>query len=911
MRVEFAQPMLLLLIPILFVVSLLIYKKYSFHRILGNSHALWVLAARFLVITFTVLAIASPSILKASTQSATWVLLDVSDSTLTARGDMEAAVSKGLAAAPKDLSVGVIAFGADAMVEKPLAKEASFSHANTSVDPRRSDEDKALKLAEALLPSDSAGRMMLISDGQIADVTTQAALLLARGIAVDVMRISSAPKADAQVSKLTLPSKTYEGQDYQVTVTMDATADTHGTLILYANRQPVQKREVTLRKGENTIVFQDTAKAAGVVTYEAQLIADGDEQTRNNRMGAYMAVTGKPTVLLVEGLDDASRELRKLMDAAKMLYEVITPGRLPEDGQSLRRYDTVVLVNVDADDISQNALTALDSYVKVLGRGLVVIGGDRSYALGGYRGSKLEEMLPVTIDVRNQMDLPSLALVLVIDKSGSMTGAQFGATRLEVAKEAAMRSVEVLTSQDQVGVIAFDDAAKWVVPLGSAGDIAAVQQQIGTIRPGGGTAFYTPLAEALDSLTKTQAKLKHVIFLTDGEAGDNGYDVLVQRMADNGITMTTVAVGTGANVRVLSLLAQIGNGRSYSAGEFDNLPKIFTKETFLATGSYVQNRIFTPVITQNAQLTNYPGFPTLSGYLATTEKPLANIAMVSDRDDPILAWWQYGAGRVLAWTSDSQGAWTGRFLSWDQAVPFFTGLINHVLPDENQEGDLQVQVEGTQAKVRYTLPGGITAEESEQTTAYALLPDGTMAEAALIETEPNVYEGTFAADQQGAYAIRVEQVSGGQKVRQLEGGAVASYSQEYDLSRQYSTQALENLARMTGGRVIEDPAQMFAARGLTAETRLSLQTALLWAALGMFLIDIALRRLAFDQALVKAFTAARDKAEAAREEKREAAVTKKTEKPAKPSKKKDAPVAVSATGMADNLLKAREQKKHL
>ncbi len=911
MRVELSQPFLLLLIPVLFLLSFFVYKKYSFRKIRGNSHAILVLALRFLVIAVTVLALSSPSVLKASNQAATWVLLDVSDSTLPQRNEMEAAVNAGIAAAPGDLSVGVIAFGADAMVEKPLATGASFAHAETSVDPKRSDAEKALKLAEALLPSDAAGRMMLLSDGQIADVTAQAALLSARGIAVDVMKVSASQKADAQVTRLSLPSRAFEGQDYQVTVTMDATADTHGTLVLYANRQPVQKREVTLRRGENTIVFQDTAKAAGVVTYEAQLIADGDEQTRNNRMGAYMAVQGKPTVLVVEGVDNGGRELRKLMDAAKMQYEVITPGRLPEDGQTLRRFEAVVFVNVDADDVSQNALAALDDYVKVLGRGLVVIGGDRSYALGGYRGSKLEEMLPVTIDVRNQMELPSLALILVIDKSGSMTGAQFGATRLEVAKEAAMRAVEVLTGKDQVGVIAFDDAAKWVVPLGSAGDIAAVQQAIGTIRPGGGTAFYTPLAEALDSLSSADAKLKHVIFLTDGEAGDNGYDILVQRMADNGITMTTVAVGTGANVRVLSRLAEIGGGRTYTAGEFDNLPKIFTKETFLATGSYVQNRIFTPVITQNTQLTDYPGFPTLGGYLAATEKPLANISMVSDREDPILAWWQYGAGRVLAWTSDSQGAWTGRFLSWDQAVSFFTGLITHVLPDESQEGDLQVKVEGAQAKVRYQLPSGIAAEDNVQTTAYALLPDGTQAEADLIETEPGVYEGSLATDQQGAYAIRIEQVKDGQKVRQLEGGAVVAYSQEYDVSRQFSGQALETLARLTGGRVIDDPGQMFAARGSTAETRLALRTALLWTALMLFLLDIALRRLAFDRTLQKAFATARDKAITAQAQRREAATAKKAERPLKPGKKKDAPVAVSATGMADSLLKAREQKKHL
>ncbi len=907
MQVEFVFPWVLLLIPVLFGLTVFLYKKFAYGADKRNVHAYAVLGMRFVVIACIVLALASPSILSRSNQAATWVLLDVSDSTLLMRGDMENAVSQGLGQKPEDLSAGVIAFGGDAMVEAPLSPKTAFSRAETSVDPERSDAAMALQLAGALLPSDAAGRMMLVSDGGIGDTDAQAALLKARGIAVDVMYVSGPQAEDAQVTRLTLPSKAYQGQAVQVTVEMDATMDTHGTLILYANRQPVNTKEVSLRRGKNTFVFQDTAKASGVVTYEAQLIVPGDSQTRNNRMGSYMAVMGQPTVLLVEGREGESREMQKILDAAGFKWEAITPAGMPQNAEALRKYDAAVLVNADADTFSADALSALDAYVKTLGRGLTVIGGDQSYALGGYRGSKLEEILPVTIDVRNQMDLPSLALMLVIDKSGSMTGGQFGTTRLEVAKEAAMRSVEVLTGRDQVGVIAFDDAAKWVVPLQSAADIGAIQNAIGTIRPGGGTAFYSPLYEALTALNNSDAKLKHVIFLTDGEAGDSGYDLLVGNMAQNGITLTTVAVGSGANVRVLSRLADIGKGRAFTAGEFDDIPKIFTKETFLVTGSYVQNRLFTSVITEIGPLTDFAGFPQLWGYLAATEKPMATVSMVSDREDPLLAWWQYGAGRVLAWTSDIKGAWTGQFLRWDQAASFFSGLVSHVLPEGSQEGELNARMEGTQATVTYTAPAGVDFENLE-TSAHVLMPDGTETTIPLTEMAPGEYEGSFIAPQQGAYAIRAEQTQNGQTVRQLEGGAVRSYSEEYDLRRQSGEDSLKRLANATGGRVITDPQEMFAARGVEAQSRYMLRPMLLTLALVLFLLDIALRRLALDRMLIKAFGMAKEKAAASAVKRRERHVRPVR---AKPGKRKDATVSVSVTDMADNLLKVREQKKHL
>jgi len=452
-------------------------------------------AVRLALTLLLVAALTGPALLLPGNRAATWVLADLSASASAQRNAMREALETAFPYASDDLSVGVIGFGENAMVDVPLAQGRRTAGLNAAVAPSGTDIGRALALALALLPDDAAGRIALLSDGKDNSngVSAQLSALQARGIAVDVFPFPSGFARDAQVTGVTPPAQVYQGEKFDVTVQLDSTFDTTGTLVLYANRQPVSTREVTLRKGRNTFVFQDIAEASGVVTYEAQLVAEGDDNPHNNRLGAYMDVRGIPKVLVVgEG-----GELPAMLRAAGMAVDTLLATQIPQSAEALREYHAVALVNVNLDDLPGAALGALDDFVRKLGRGLCVFGGDDSYALGGWRGSALEDMLPVTMDVDNRLEMPSLSLVLVIDKSGSMTEGRFGVTRLEMAKEAAMRSTEVLTARDFVGVIAFDDAAKWVVPIQPVDDVLAIQEMIGTIRTGGGTAFYSPLAQAL------------------------------------------------------------------------------------------------------------------------------------------------------------------------------------------------------------------------------------------------------------------------------------------------------------------------------------------------------------------------------------------------------------------------------
>ena len=365
--------------------------------------------------------------------------MDVSDSTRPLQAQAEETVRQALALLPQDQEAGVIAFGADAMVDTPASETPAFAGVSASVDRSGSDLDGALRLAAALMPSGGNGGVTVVSDGKADLSASTMDLIAASGIRVDALPLRPQTGPDAQISSLTAPAEVYEGQAVPLSVTLDASAEMTATLVLYQNGLYVY-----LLAGENRYAFSLVAQKTGVVTYEARLISREDAQSQNNHLSTYARVLGAPNVLLVEEAGTAE----KLFSASGMQVERIRPAAMPASADGYLAYDAVVLNNIDYDAAAQKQWQALDQAVRALGRGLLVLGGDSSYALGGYRGTVLEELLPVTIDVRNKQRMPALSLVICIDKSGSMSSGQFGATRIEAAKEAAMSAVEVLGERD-------------------------------------------------------------------------------------------------------------------------------------------------------------------------------------------------------------------------------------------------------------------------------------------------------------------------------------------------------------------------------------------------------------------------------------------------------------------------------
>ena len=820
MTFEFAHPWRLLLIPVCALVILAIaLRQRSRSRRERISHIL-----RYVLVVLTVLALAGTAVLTASPDRASWLLVDISDSV----NPEETLALARQALEATDRKTGVIVFGRNAAAERSLDSTEELREIHSRIYRDGSDLGEALDLAAALMPGDMNAGIAVISDGRVTGD------LSSPNIPVNTLSVSSRSGADAQVTGVTVPASLYTGQKYTTMISVYANTAGEATIALQEGEE-VRTRKVTLRKGENTFAFDSVAASAGVIPCEVRIILPGDTVSMNDTGGAFALVSGEATVLIAEGSDGAGEELRKMLESASMAVTVIPAAMLSEQPADLWMYQAIAIVNVDAEVLSEAQMASLDTAVREMGCGLAVFGGDSSYALGGYRGSSLEKILPVNIDVRSTLDLPTTALVIAIDKSGSMADEAWGLTRLEVAREAACSALDVLNERDQAGVIAFDDTGKWVLPLSSVTDPEAMKSQIRTIRLGGGTAFYSPLVMAWQALKNVDARYRHVIFLTDGEAGDSGYMSVVEEMANAGITVTTVAVGDGADVAGMQAIAKAGNGRMYTAGPFDSLPKIFTKETMLISGSYVQNRTFTPVVT-DASMTDFPGFPALTGYLATTEKPLATVSLCSDREDPILAWWQYGAGRSAAWTSDVQGGWSGDFLRWDDAAAFFSGILSFVLPVRQSSGTAVLK----DGKLRFTVdsPDSLPVSldevgESSLLQARILRPDGTTETVTLEQISADTFEAPADTSQPGAYALHIGN---------MDTGAVVSWTPEYDL-RDNREGVLEKLSADTGGKTVETPEELLNFPDTAARKRRDLTPLLMLAAGILFLLDIAQRRL--------------------------------------------------------------------
>ena len=832
MSMEIAHPFRLLVIPVCCALVLWMAHLQKSRSLKERvSHIL-----RHVLIVLTALAFAGLSLLTASPDRTAWLVLDLSAS--VREDEVTSLARQALEETGENRKTGVIVFGRHAAVERSIGGKADLTVIHAGVDRSGSDLGEALELASALLPSDANGGIAVISDGAVTGAEDW--LKNSRiGVPVNTLQLEKKTGADAQVTEIRVPDTLYQGQKYTTVVTVHSNTAGEATLLLSENHETPETRHVTLRKGENTFAFESVAERSGVIPCEAQILADGDTVSANNINGTYTVVSGEMNVLLAEGKSGDGDELRKMLESAGMKVRVISTAMLSEKAADLWAYHAVILVNADADQMTEGQIRALDEAVRELGVGLTVFGGDSSYALGGYRGSELEKILPVSIDVKNKADLPSTALVIAIDKSGSMSEASWGLTRLQLAREAACSALEVLNSRDSAGVIAFDDAGKWVVPLSPVTDVPAMQAMIRTIRLGGGTAFYSPLKMAQEALANAKAQYKHVIFLTDGEAGDTGYERVVKEMAADGITVTTVAVGEGADTAGMKKLAEYGNGRMYYAGPFDSLPKIFTKETMMISGSYVQNRTFTPAVTDST-MTDFGGFPVLDGYLASIEKPLATVSLCSDRGDPILAWWQYGAGRVACWTSDVQGGWSGSFLNWEEAPAFFGGIISFVLPVQERGGEAELE----DGKLRFTAEAdGELLSRAAKAEAEILRPDGTRETVALTQVNARSFEGEADTAQAGAYAVRVsvrDQL--GNELLTSDSGAVLSWSREYDL-RTEDEGALAKISENTGGKTTEGTAGLLDFPDTSARKRRDLTWVLALIAGLIFLFDVAQRRL--------------------------------------------------------------------
>jgi uncharacterized membrane protein len=593
--------------------------------------------------------------------------------------------------------VRLVSFGADAALATGAQPPA--------INPDGTDIAGALRFAAGLLPA--GGEVVLVSDG---GATTPAAAAEVPGIAAQGILINTVPLtttgAEVRVESLRVPAALREGERFSADVIIWSSAAAQVRLDLSGDAGPLAGKTLDLIAGRNAISFQSQAGSRGFHQFVASIRASADQQDANNTLQAWTVVGPPPRVLVVERAPDSAATLRDALENAGLVTEAIRPATLPTRLSQLEAYDAIVLHDVAATTLSLDQQLALREYVRSLGHGLVVLGGTNSYSLGGYKGTPLEEVLPVSMEPPPRRERPQVTLLLMIDRSASMLGIP-GQDKFSLAKAAAIAATESLGPDDTIGVLAFDTTTEWAVnftQIGSGLNLSEIQTKIATIASGGGTNIYDALNTGLSALQNQPGRVRHAVLLTDGRSStENSYEALVAPLRISGITLSTIAIGDDSDQPLLESLAKLGAGRYHFAAEPDELPRLTLQETEIARenpvaeGDFRANLVAPHPAIRGLDISTLPAF---SGYIAVTPKPEAERLLESPEGDVVLATWQYGLGRATAWTSDAGDGWTREWPRWDGWGPFLAQIVAATYPDP-ASGPLRIEsrVQGAQATI--------------------------------------------------------------------------------------------------------------------------------------------------------------------------------------------------------------------
>ncbi len=856
MKIEIGNLYFLILIPIIFAFMYYSFKKYK----PWSKNEIAIFISRIVIFTLLIFAFGNITINLKGRNISTVFLLDVSESTSDFEESGKDFISTAIESMPKGNKAGVVLFGDDSKIDKVLNKKKEYKSIDEKPVVTATNIQEAVESALGLFERGGSKRIVLITDGEEnqGDILKSIPLINEQKIDFKIYKITGEKGEEIYVDNVKVPDNISVGEEFSVSIDIKSNYATKAKLTLFSGRNKVGEQQVQIQKGKNSFVFKDKQSSGGFKGYRVLIEADGDTNKVNNKFSTFTNVMDKPNILLINGVKGDSEALEGILSNSGANIKKIAPSGSPSTLNELLEYKSIVLNDVHRDDLSNGFMDNIEAYVKDYGGGLITFGGEDSYALGGYKDTSLEKVLPVYMDKRGKNEVPAISINLIIDKSGSMSAEGGGVSKLTLAKEAAMKALENLREVDEISVIAFDDTYDEVVPLQKVGDKEAIKELISGIQIRGGTSIYPALEQGYNMQMQSSAKIKHTILLTDGQDGygfDN-YANLLQNFNDNNITLSTVAVGEGANTDLLNQLASIGKGRSYYTDIYTDIPRIFAKEVLLSAGTYIINEEFTPKILSNheilAGVKTSDGIPSLLGYIGTSIKENAVEILSSNHDEPILAAMQYGIGKTVSFTSDVSGEWSKNYLAWEYGPQLIKNMVYFTIPKYGEEGKLNISQEGNEAKVEFY--NDKISKDAKVKGIYNG-ENGEEGEFELSQVEPGKFEANIPLDSLGFYNFSIREEESGEVKNNYKGAFALQYSDEYKFNT--NGEKLDVVVKETKGSFINKPEEVFEGKLQREYKKINLTTPLIVISILLFMLDIAYRRLNID--LVRFFKKRKDK----------------------------------------------------
>lgn len=782
---------------------------------------------RIAVVVLLIFALASPSLLRSVKEEQVIFLMDRSASLKGMETEMTLAVENALDSKKDHQSVAVYTFAEEFHSLLPMTKEPQTLPAElAAVQNGHTNIARALELASNSGNTDLATRLVLLTDGNETRSSAIESLnrLESERLQVDVWPIEQSVQNDLAVSRFETLSRAFLGEAQSFSVTVDSDTEAEAKLIFSVNDRDLDTKKIELSEGQNVFNYSYPASSEGLLKYEVRVETAADAFLENNSLASITEVSGSPEVLVVNGGEPSP--IPGLLDTENLRVTELSSAQLPSSLSAILRYDSIIFDNVSGTAVGEQQMTIIEQAVQQFGVGFMMVGGEQSFGLGGYFKTPIERLLPVEMEVKGKHELPSLGLMIVMDRSGSMMG-----MKMELAKEAAARSVELLRPDDTLGVIAFDDRPWEILPTAKVSDPQAAVDKILAITPGGGTEIYVSLEQAYSELEDLELQRKHIILLTDGQsATSSDYNALIENGKDKNITLSTVSIGQDADRNLLEQLADTGSGRFYDVIDATTIPAILSRETIMMSRTYIVDEPFTPVVYSSRwdDLFN-DGIPQLNSYIATTAKSTASVALESEEGDPVLASWNYGLGKTIAYTSGS-GAWSGDFQSWSRWPDFWNRSAAQLLPayeeipysvTRKEQGVYTVE-DPTQSSAILTVTA---VDEQGNEVPLQTEPRAPGKVDVKLDAEPGLIFFSISNENGAAYKT----------------GLTIPYGDEYQTAAA-NMPMMTTLAERTGGQVLNTLDEAFRDMTYTSGTVRSIQLFLLLAAMILFFLDITLRR---------------------------------------------------------------------
>lgn len=839
--IYFARAWWLLALPVL-LLPLVWLSRRSLAGLGGVRRAL-AIAVRAAVIALLVMALAEAQMVRKNDVLTTLFLIDVSESMpnewqSTVFDFVNQSVKRHKR--PDDLA-GIIAFGREPRVEvPPVVDPPALVRIENRIEGDYTDLAAALKLALATFPSDTARRIVVVSDGNENRGRALDQALTAAGLRtqIDVLPVEYRYDDEVLVEKLSLPPDAKQGDTVELSVVLRAASPTRGTLQIfqragkYSAPLSAEPTPVELERGVNVRTVKQTIDEPNFYTFTAEFIPErgsGDRRRVNNSADGFVYARGAAHVLLIEGTRGEHDELVQALRSRKMqVTTLVAPtinsagvevgDQLPTDIADLAQYDAVILGNVPKDSFTEAQIQMLETNTHDLGAGLIMLGGPNSFGAGRWVRTAVEKALPVDMEIKDQKIVGKSALVMVMHASEIPEGNYW-------QKVVAQEALKTLSPYDQAGMLHWNGQESWLFTLQNIGErMPQMLRAIDRMTPGDMPDVDPSLQMGLGALRRSDAMTKHFIVISDGDPTPPTPAVINQLKA-NKITVTTVLVAAHGGDLIgpgwMQNLAQQTGGRFYNVQNPKALPRIYQKEARIISRPLIFERptpwnlrINTP--DSGSELIaglSEDALPPVTGFVLASRKenPLVEVPLASPlpagQFNPVLAHWTYGLGRAVAFTADAGRKWTTAWPSWESYSAFWWQVVRWALrPLDDRNLALSLRREDDTIKIVIdALDKDDNFVNFLQFQGVAVSPeldaDGSPKKipVPLVQTAPGRYEGTInKVEAKGNYFVTLGYVGPDGKTGMISGGVSVPYSDEYKELKSNAA-ALEALATTTGG----------------------------------------------------------------------------------------------------------------